>query len=163
MNKFSVDYTGLQNKLAKKTAYLLSDVQHRIQKIAFDVVRFYDSENIDGLWQIQNDGDNEYIVAMYEDGDPTKVAIAENKMSSWTAIADNSGDSVNIFYKGAPITRILLSSVGIPASESYLVTKFLPKKLASDVEFRGNFIANLTDTEREALLEKDPSVLVNQG
>lgn len=160
MNKFSVDYTDLQNKLNSKKAFRLSEVQHRIQKVAFDVVRFVDSDRIDDLWQIHRDGEDEYILAMYDDSDADNLSKkTAAPVSKWKAIADHGGEAINIFFKDSPITRIALASMEIPMSDASLICRYLPIKLANDDEFRANFIANLTNTERGMLLEEDPSIL----
>lgn len=161
MNKFSVDYTDLQSKLNRKKAYRLSDVQHRIKKVAFDVVRFVDSDRIDDLWQIQREGEDEYIVAMYDESldDNAKTASASNNTIDWKVIANHAGESVNVFYRNSPITRIVLAQMDIPSDDVHLVCKYLPQKLANDNNFRADFIANLTDAERDLLLEEDPSIL----
>ena len=74
MNKFSVDYMDLQSKLSQKRAFRLSDVKEKIRKVAFDVVRFVDSDKLDDLWQIHRDGEDEYIVAMYDEEKTEKKA-----------------------------------------------------------------------------------------
>lgn len=158
MNRFSVDYSDLQSKLTQKKAYRLSEVQSKIKKVAFDVVRFVDSDRIDDLWQIQSDGENEYIVAMYDDNSPDEAKII-TAACVWTAVADSSKENVNVFYKNTPVSRIALASMGIESSDAHLVCKSLSNKLANDYDFRSNFIANLTDSERTSLLKDDPSLL----
>ena len=54
MKKFAVGYASLQSSLEKPKVYKLEDVKDKIKKVVFDVVRFLDSDNIDGLWQIQH-------------------------------------------------------------------------------------------------------------
>lgn len=39
MNKFSLDYEHLDQRMNTRKVYRLADVQHRIEKVAFDVVR----------------------------------------------------------------------------------------------------------------------------
>lgn len=153
MNKFSVDYTELQNKLSKKKAYRLVDVKHRIQKVAFDVVRFVDSDKIDDLWQIHRDGDDEYIVAMYEDGSDTKKESAKVASEVWNAIPDAAGAYVNVFYHGNPIKKICLADLGISSDEAYLVCRSLKEKLANDKVFLRKFANELDDIEIEELKE----------
>lgn len=159
MDKFSVDLTELQSKLQAKKAYRLSDVKHKIKKVAFDVVKFVDSDRIDDLWQIQRDGDDEYIVAMYDDN-VTKTASAPT--SQWSALADNAGNNVNVFYRNVPVKRICIASMGIPAEDSYLVCRSITEKLASDKSFLVKFLSELTDSERKSLEDIDPSVLATK-
>lgn len=158
MMKFSVDYTDLQSKLSKKKAFRLVDVQHKIKKVAFDVVRFVDSDKIDDLWQIHREGEDEYIVAMYEDEAKEKVASA----SPWSAIPDRNQNNVNVFFNGNPIRKISMASLGIPVEDVYIVCRSLTDKLANDKSFFENFIKELTAEERKALEEINPSILAGK-
>ena len=154
MNKFSVDYTDLQSKLDRKKAYRLADVQGRIRKVAFDVVRFVDSDKIDDLWRIHREGDDEYIVAMYDDED---AKVVQKKASiPWSAVADKDCQNVHIFFYETPITRIALAPLGIPAEDAHMVCKSIPEKLASDHDFLGKFVNNLNEYERSVLEEALP-------
>lgn len=161
MMKFSVDYADLQSKLSKKRAFRLTDVKHRIKKVAFDVVRFVDSDKIDDLWQIHRDGDDEYIVAMYDEDNKynTKKTASDQ---SWTAIPDSAGANVSIFYNGNPIKRIAMMPLGIPYEDAHLVCQSLSEKLANDKSFLTNFVKELTTEERKALKEVNPSVLAGK-
>lgn len=154
MVNYSVDFDDLQRKLKKNKAYRLADVKDRLKKVAFDVVRFVDSDKIDDLWQIHRDGDDEYIVAMYEDEEP--LTVNSSAKSPWSAVPDNAGNSVNVFFDGVPITRVALAPLGIPASDAYLVSNSLPNKLASDESFLAKFVNNLTASERAVLEEALP-------
>ena len=61
MDKHSVNYDNMNKKLTEKKAYKFNDVKDRLIKVAFDVVKFKDSDNIDGLWQVQSSDDGEVI------------------------------------------------------------------------------------------------------
>jgi hypothetical protein len=63
MPKFSVDYSGLENKIYKK-AYRLADVKDQLETVAFDIVRFKDNDKGAELWQVQSADDGDYIVAL---------------------------------------------------------------------------------------------------
>src|SRR5574343_1213936 len=82
MNKFALDYSELQSKLTAKRAYPLAEVKDKIRKVAFDVVQFIDSNHIDELWKIERDGDNEYIVAMYDEDDENKISTSQDRKST---------------------------------------------------------------------------------
>lgn len=157
MNKFSVDYTELQSKLSKKQAYRLVDVKHRIRKVAFDVVRFVDSDKIDDLWQIHRDGDDEYIVAMYDDADNKKESAKTASSTVWNAVQDVAGNYVNVFYHGNPVKKICLAELGISPEDAYLVCQSLKDKLANDKAFLRKFANELDDIEIEELKETVPS------
>lgn len=154
MNKFSVDYQSLQGKLDCKKAYRLTDVQDRIRKVAFDVVRFVDSDSIDGLWQIQHSNEGDYIVAMYDDAEQEVTKSS----ADWSVIADKTGNHVNFFYKNTPITRLALSSLGIPASDSALLSNYLPARLATNPKLVAGLLQELSSEERKELLNKFPEL-----
>lgn len=154
MNKFSVDYQKLEGKLEYKKAYKLSEVQDKVRKVAFDVVRFIDSDNIEGLWQIQHGADGDYIVAMYGDGPEENVKSSSN----WGVVSDKSSGNFSIFYKGTPIARLALSSLGIPKEDSSLIVSYLPDRLAENPRLVSGLLQELTVEERQELLTKYPEL-----
>lgn len=145
MDKFSVDFVELQSKLTAKKAYLLADVKHKIKKVAFDVVRFMDKDNIDELWQIQRQGDDEYIVAMYDDSalEVTKIAST----SSWKVVT--AGSKLQVMFDNQPLKVISLASLGIPAEDAELVRRNMEKRFASDSEFANIFVQELSEDDQE--------------
>lgn len=147
MDKFSLDFNGLDKRLSTKKAYLLADVKDKIVKVAFDVVRFREPlEGIDKLWKIVNEGDHEYIVAMYDDEIPDNVKTASNP---WSAEVDVYG-YVQIFHHNSPIKKIAVKELGIPVEDAGIVARSLPVKLAADERFRDSFLNSLTIAERRA-------------
>lgn len=161
MQKFSVDLLDLQSGLNKKKTYRLSEVQHRIEKVAFDVVRFMDSEDLDKLWVVNKDDEGEYIVAMYED-DSGLVSESQVKKASsnpWEARVDAKKQYVNVFYNKAPIKKLALNTIGIPSEDGKLICKYLPIKLAEDDNFRNSFIKSLSKSEKESLAEENPNLV----
>lgn len=159
MKKSSIDYSALENKLTEKKAYKLSEVQNQLKKVAFDVVRFDSSANIDGLWQIQRGADGDYIVAMYDDESNGLETTSEVKTASdWNVVADRSGSSLSIFYKGTPITRLATAALGLPADEAELVTSYLPSKLATNGKLVKGLLEEISVQERQELLSKYPEL-----
>lgn len=154
MDKFPVDYSHLDNSLNPKKVYRLADVKDRIRKVAFDVVRFVDSENIDGLWQIQECDDGEYIVATY-DGEDVQT---EKTSSDWTVMSDKTGENLSVFYKDIPVKKVATASCGIPKEEAYLVCTYLPQKLASNTTLRSGLLNELSADEKAELLSKYPEL-----
>lgn len=152
MDKVAVDYSSLEEKLTTKKVYKLNEVQHRLKKVAFDVVRFFDSDNIDGLWQIQRCDDGEYIVAMYEEEPSIKTS------ADWSVISDKSGNNINIFYKNEPVKKVSLASLGMTTEDSSVVCSFLPKKLASDKNLVSSLLNDLSSQEKNNLLERYPEL-----
>lgn len=159
MMKFSVDYTDLQSKLSQKRAFRLSDVTGKVKKVAFDVVRFVDSDKIDDLWQIHRDGDDEYIVAMYEEEQTEKTASIA---TFWKAIPDGAGKYIHLFYKDTPIKRIALAPLGIPSEDAVMVSRSISQKLASDRSFFDSLVKELTEEEKGALQQLEPSLLTGK-
>lgn len=158
MMKFSVDYSNLQSKLSQKKAFRLSEVKDRLRKVAFDVVRFVDSDRIDDLWQIHRDGEDEYIVAMYDDQTEKRASAS----MTWKALPDQVGSHVSLFYKNAPIKRIALAPLGIPSEDAWLVCHSIVQKLATDQDYFNSFIKELTENEKKVLKEIEPSLLAGK-
>lgn len=157
MDKFLVDFTKLDTKVNGPKVFKLADVQDRIQKVAFDVVRFRDNADTDQLWKIEDSSDGPVIVAMYDSelADEVKVAEASASGSDWGAIAD-SATSVNVFYKGEAVKRIVASDVGI--DDVSLLCRWLPTKLASDKGFRSSLVSEMSKESRDFLLSKYPEL-----
>ena len=148
------DYEVLSRKLTAKKAFKYEDVKDRLIKIAFDIVRFRDADaSIDGLWQIQNTDDGEIIVATYED-----PSVALEVKSSWAALADKTGSSINIFYKDQFIKKLASKDIGNDIDIKKL-SEHLPESLEANKSLREAFINNfLTNDEREAFLSSNPEL-----
>lgn len=135
MQKFSIDYNELQNKLNQKKAYLLDHVKDRVVKVAFDVVRFVDTDDLDKLWSIHKDGDKEYIIAMYDDNQLVSEATKTASVKEWSVIVDGRKETATVFKNNNAVCKLSLASLNIPVNEAYLLSEWLPKKLASDPTF----------------------------
>lgn len=160
MNKIAaLDYNNLEKSLSKKLSYKLSDVQGRIEKVAFDVVRFVDSQNIDDLWQIQSCDDGEYIVAMYDDDEALKAEASVNPSSLWKVASSNATGQVSIFYKDHPLAHFNSSDFGIPKNEASLMNRYLPSKLASSPSFVRKTLGSLSDLQQSEIYSKFPELL----
>ena len=156
MSKFSVDYQKLSNSI-DKTFYKLSEVKHKLEKVAFDVFRMKDG-NSEELWQIQNSDDGDYIVAKYELDDIKNVEVKAAN-SSWDILISNSSGDINIFYKGHPITKVAGAQFGINVEDLSLVKKYLPNKLSSDKNLVKALFATLDKNVKENLLNLYPELL----
>jgi len=157
MPKFSVDYLQLSNSVEKKF-FKLSDVQHRLEKIGFDVVRFKDG-NPEELWQIQNSDDGDYIVARYE-SESSEAPKTEKTASSnaWEVLVSEASGYINIFYKGFPVVKASLAQVGIQKDDLDTLKRFLPSKLSTDKQFAQSLLKTLNTTERYELLRLYPEL-----
>lgn len=154
MQKFEIDFLQLEKKLNQPKYYKLSDVQHRLQKVAFDVVRFMDGQEIEGLWQIKKTDDGEVIVAMYEDSSNVKES------TNWTAVTDKTAANVHLFYKGTPVKKLCIANMGIPQSDWKSAADLLPAKLASNQNLVGKLLNDLEPEHRENLLNTYPELRV---
>lgn len=148
------DYKVLDGKLSAKKAYKYEDVKHRLVKVAFDIVKFRDSDpSIDGLWQIQSTDDGEVIVATYED-----LAEKLEVKSSWATRADKTASSINVFYKNDFVKKIAAKDIGNDIDINKL-SEHLPDSLETNKSLRDAFVNNiLTTDEREAFLSKNPEL-----
>lgn len=155
MNKFEVDYTELDSKLNQPKTFKYSDVKDQLVKVAFDIVRFFDSSDIEGLWQIQKDKDGEYIVALYEDKAEAlqKEASAKNY---WNVIVNKN--EAHLFYKGIPIKKMAAQELGIPPNEIHLIKQYLPQKLANNSKLVREVLSLLSESERNNILQQFPEL-----
>ena len=154
MTKPTINFSNLEQTISKKKVYKLADVQDKIEKVAFDVVRFVDSQDIDNLWQIQNCHDGDYIVAMYDDTLKSEASLK----SDWQCLTSSS--DVSVFYKGYPVAKLAAQDIGIPKEEINLVKRYLPNKLASDKGFANKMIVSyLSKDQRNDLYTKFPELV----
>jgi hypothetical protein len=151
MSKFAVDYSKLDNKIYKK-AYKLSEVQDKIEKVAFDIVRFKDGDAAANLWQIQNAEDGDYIVALYQPEETVKNA-------GWEVAAIKTAGALQISYKGDPIVRLSASKLGIPPYELSKVEEYLPVKLAENKKLVKSLLNELSPSAKNAVLNKYPELV----
>lgn len=158
MKNTKVDLTDLDRTLNKRI-FRLADVQDRIEKIAFDVVRFQDGD-IDDLWQVQSHADGDYIVSMYPESeeDTTVKTAAVKTASNWEVILNKSGQDLNFFYKGEPIVKIAASKLGIAAEDIAVTKRFLPSKLASNKTLVSALLKELDLTTRISVTRKFPEL-----
>lgn len=156
VEKFSVNFSELQQQLRpKKPAYKYADVKDRLVKVAFDVVRFMDADNIDGLWQIQETDDGEVIVAMYDESSAQDKPT--EKTAGWSAMPDRAGN-VNVFYHETPVAKVSLASLGMTDEDPGSVGKTLSEKLALNSSLRVSFLGTLSREDREALFRAYPEL-----
>lgn len=153
MDKHSVNYDNMNKKLTEKKAYKFNDVKDRLIKVAFDVVKFKDSSDIDGLWQVQSSDDGEVIVALYEE-----TPKLETK-SSWSAVADKTASYVHVFYKNEPVIKLASANFGVTSKEdSVSFVENLPKILAENVGIRSSLLNELSAEDRKSFTTKYPEL-----
>jgi hypothetical protein len=153
MKSFTIDYSGLENKMLKK-AYKLSDVKERLETVAFDIVRFKDSDQAADLWQVQSGDDGEYIVALYQPEETeTKVS------SAWEVVTGKTTGTLQVSYKGDPLVSVSVSRLGIPPSELSQLESYLPAKLASNKRLVKALLNELPESAKKKVLQKYPELV----
>ncbi len=150
MSKDSIDYSGLANKIYKK-AFKLSDVKDRLESVAFDVVRFKDSDKGADLWQVQSADDGEYIVALYQP--------EEEDRSDWEVTVSKTAGDLHVSYRGEPIVRLAASKLGIPSAELHKVPEYLPSKLAANKKLVKALLNELPESAKKEVLNKYPELV----
>jgi hypothetical protein len=160
MEKFAVNYNHLQSDLAERPKfYRLADVEHRLTKVAYDIVRFTDGDDISSLWQVQETQDGEVIIAQYDDTiNFSPVSKTASASTDWKVLSDNSNEHINIFYKSSPVTKLSLASLGIPSAEADVVCRYLPEKLASNKVLASKLLLEISPESRKELLTKHPEL-----
>ena len=152
MDKHSVNYEYIDKKLSAKKAFRYNDVKDRLIKVAFDVVKFKDSDNIDGLWQVQSSDDGEVIVALYEETPKLEAK------SSWSAVADKTASYVHVFYKNEPVIKLAGVKVGMSKEDSVSFVENLPKILAENAGIRSSLLNELSAEDRKSFITKYPEL-----
>lgn len=156
----SSDYEHLESNMApKRKMYRLADVQDKIEKVAFDVVRFRESDGLENLWVVEERDGEKVLVAMYEEDEnplSQKEATAATN-TDWAVIPDKAGN-INVFYKQEPITRLAVTQLGIAAEDVGLVSRYLPQKLATDRSMARSLLKTLDQSERTVLFSKHPEL-----
>ncbi len=156
MNKYAVNYNSLNETMQPKPkVFKYENVKHRLVKVAFDVVRFVDGDDVSGLWQVNQTDDGEYIVAQYND---YVVEEAEKTASNWSAYPDEGGDHIHLFYKNDPVTKIATASVGVSNDEAPMVASILPERLDTNTILAKGLLMELSHDSRAALLKSHPEL-----
>jgi hypothetical protein len=154
--KTSLDLSKVTQVVNGNKSFRYSDVQHKLQKVAFDVVRFIDGSDIEGLWRIQKDEQGEYIVATY-DAEQKIEKSAQEKINSWSTSIDRQ-DQVHVFYKNKEVKKISASDLNLPNTASRTIAKTLETKLASDNSFVRKFVSTLDIATRTNLFSSYPEL-----
>lgn len=153
--KHSVNFSELTEKLLNKT-YKLADVQHKIEKVAFDVVRFKDGDDAANLWKIEQDNDGSYIVALYDTNSEQSIKTASLKV--WDVNFNDKTDTLNVFYKGDHIAKIASSKLGLNKSQLKETLPTLPKSLGSNKKLVNSLLNLLDDGKKTDIIKKFPEL-----
>jgi hypothetical protein len=158
MRNYSLDYNHLDNSINKveKKIYKLADVKDKIEKVAFDIVRFKDADP-DELWQVQNADDGSYIIARYTDEPAAPVKSASVNTNHWAVLINHAND-LNVFYKGQHITKIAFADLELPTSDRDLAQRALAQKLYSDPGFLKALIVTFDADTKSQLAKQFPEL-----
>jgi hypothetical protein len=148
MDKYTIDFNGLDKELNSPKRIKLADVKNRIEKVGFGIVRFIDDKNKLNLWQVV---DGDYIVAMYDEQ-------GETTTGNWAVEADRFNKSATIFYKNTPIKSLALSEIGIEEKEINDFKKVLPERLANNKQLVASMLNSLDINYKKELLSKFPEL-----
>jgi hypothetical protein len=156
-DKFTVDFDHLtQTLLPQKRAYRLADVEDRIERVAYDLVRFRDNADTDQLWKIEQGTDGDpVIVALYGEDGSLKTSESSTK-KDWDAIPDKK--AVHIFYKGEALVSLSAQELGIPAEEFGLVRRWLPRKLETDSGLQKALLSKVASSGRALIAQRFPEL-----
>lgn len=155
-DKFTVDFDRVAHSVLPKRAYRLADVEHRIERVAYDLVRFRDNEDTDQLWKVQEGTDGPVIVALYgEDGNLVTESNTQPK-NDWEAVPDKK--AMHIYYKGEPLVSLGSDDIGIPSDEFNLVRRWLPAKLASDESLQIELLGKAPAPVRALIAKRFPEL-----
>jgi len=151
MSKFEINYSGLENTIMKK-AYSLESVKDRIERVAFDIVKFKDDDKGADLWQIQSSDDGDYIVSMYQQEE-------EKTACDWSVRVSKIANTLQVSYKGDPIVRVIASDIGIPPAELSRAEQYLPVKLAENKKLVKALLNELEESAKNEVLSRYPELV----
>jgi len=157
MSKFSLDFNSLNTQINKK-AYKLSEVKDRIEKVAFDVVRFKDPDKASELWQVHSADDGDYIVALYEEDKEENIKTASVK-NNWEVEINKISKELHFYYKGEPIVKMASNKLGLPAEEVSMAASYLPKKLSENKKLVNALLNELKPDVKKQVINKFPELV----
>lgn len=155
-DKFTVDFNDLmktfEEKDNSKNVYKLADVKDKIEKVAFDIVRFRNNEDTDQLWRIEDGADGPVIVALYNDDGSLK----SESSNDWEVMTDKT--AMHLFYKQEPLMSLTPSQIGIPQTELSLLKNWLPAKIAQDDSLKEEILKKANYNVRVAIAKRFPEL-----
>jgi hypothetical protein len=150
----TIDCNELFRKIdPKRTKYPYEQYRDRLVKVAFDVVRFIDSENLGDLWKVETDEDGkDYIVAMYD-----QQGIPDKLSSDWQVIS--TGEQMQVFYKNSFITKVDCETLGL---KPHMVARLYPdieRRLAKDKGFVKSLLKATPEQHAKEIVERFPELV----
>lgn len=154
-DKFTINFGQLAEKVVPQQTYRLRDVEHRIEKVAYDLVRFRDNEDTDQLWKIEDSNDGPVIVALYGD-DGSLLKTESNAKKMWEVIPDKK--AMHFYYKGEPLVSLSSEQLGIPENEFNIAGRWMPQKLASDEQLQTLLLNKINTAGRVHIAQRFPEL-----
>lgn len=152
MEKSKIDYSRIEEAISPRRRVLMSEVAGRLRKVAFDVVRFVDSDNLDNLWRIEKESDgSEYIVAMYDS------SYIPNKTSDWQVFS--SDGHLQVFYKNSFVAKFALHDIGLSDQSVSNLYPEIENRLAHDNKFVKSLLQAVPEQSVNAFLTKFPEIV----
>ncbi len=154
-DKFTVNFDHLAERVIPQRAHRLKDVENRIEKVAYDLVRFRENEDTDQLWKIEDSNDGPVIVALYGD-DGSLLTAESNTKKDWEVIPDKT--AMHFYYKGEPLVSLAADQLGIPEDEFNIAGRWMPKKLVSDERFQTLLLSTINRAGRVHIAQRFPEL-----
>ena len=152
-----IDCEKLSENINPKKRYPLEPHRKRLVKVAYDVVRFVDSENLEDLWKVEcGDDGAEYIVAMYD-----QQGITNKQANDWQVIG--SEDCLQIFYKNNFVTKLALNSIGLNKQMAARLYPDIEKRLAQDKHFVESLLKVTSGQHVKEIINKFPELKLTTG
>ena len=154
-DKFTVNFDRLAEEVVPQQVYRLKDVEHRIEKVAYDLVRFRENEDTDQLWKIEEGVDGPVIIALYGD-DGSLLKSESNIEKQWEVLPDKT--AMHFYYKGEPLVSLSSEQLGIPKEEFNIAGRWMPKKLATDERFQSLLLNTINRSGRVHIAQRFPEL-----
>lgn len=148
----TIDFSSVSNAVCSDQKKVLYEInKHNFTKIAFDVFQLNTSP-IESYWILEKGEDGkEYLIAQYEDADPTLSVV-----SKWEVLSDKKNANVTLNYQGIPIARFASKDYGFEESNIGLFKKALVEKLSTDQSFVEKLLESLPEVKQSALKAQFP-------
>lgn len=158
MDKHSVNFVTLADKVYKRK-YLVSEVADRIEKVAFDIVKFKESDDRANLWQVVTGEDgNQYIISRYDNADDVEKTATASVKNPWSVHKSSLSNKLDISYKNEYIASITASHLGIKEGELNKVASYLPNSLNENKKLVSALLNDLGMSAKKDLVSKYPEL-----
>lgn len=157
MSKFEIDFQELGKTIISDPNKIpLKGNEHRLVRVAFDLFHLKDG-NPEDLWQVQSSDDGEFLVRTYALPEDEEKKVASSK---WEVKLDKKEENLTVAYRNIPLMKLAAKDFGITTpEETKLFQRMIFNKLATDNEFVGKVVQNLSEEKQSILKEAGFSVV----